>query len=342
MRQPRHVHLVEQNLDALAAVAQHVGERAGIGDFAAGQQLAAHLVLQPHDAIGVARSVVEVARHHERRQAGRSRRVAFDPGQQDGDVAAGVGAEPFLAMQAPVPAVGHRAQFVGTDVGAAGLFRHELRALHQLGGIQRNHATPVLLAQLLGAVAQHQHGREFGDGQRTHQAELGLREEIVQGELDEGGNARRPAEDGAMRCGVQAELVEADPFHLVIGRMMLDPLLVAAEAVAVVQHRRMLVGLVGPAIQIAAGECAQPVEVRPEMDLLVRAEIEAQQIAQAPIGLEEIEIPAVAADVIRPVARARSRRFPGCVPVGVPMRVHAFLLALWRNTRRWTAARAND
>ena len=133
---------------------------------------------------------------------------------------------------------------------------------------------------------------------------------------------------------MQAELVEADLLHLVIGRMMLDPLHVAAEAVAVVEDRRMLVGLVGPAIEVAAGQSAEPVEVRPEMRLLVGGEIEAEEIAQAAVDLEEIEVAAVAADVIRPAADGRS----SCAHV----RVHAFLLFRWGNTHRWTGVRAND
>jgi hypothetical protein len=321
VREPRHVDLVEQDLDALAALAEHVGQRAVVGDLAARQRFAAQLVLEALDAIGVARTVVEVARHHEGGEAGGSRRVAVDPRQQDRDVAAGVGAEPLLAVQAPVATVGHGAKFVGADVRAARLLRHELRALHQFGGIEGDHAPAVLLAQLLGAVAQHQHGRELGDGERAHQAELGLREEIMQRELDHRRDAGRPAEDRPVRCGVQAELVEAHLLHLVVGGMMLDPLHVAAKAVAVVQHRRMLVGLIGPAIEIAAGQPAEPIEVRPEMHLLVGAEIKAEKIAQAGVCLEEIEFAAVAADMVGPAPCGRSAR----LRLRGQVRVHAFL-----------------
>ena len=44
--------------------------------------------------------------------------------------------------------------------------------------------------------------------------------------------------------------------------MVVDPVLVAAEAVARLQHRRMLVGDLGQLVEPVAGERAQPLEMR--------------------------------------------------------------------------------
>ena len=53
---------------------------------------------------------------------------------------------------------------------------------------------------------------------------------------------------------MQAEFAEGDALHLAVGGMVFDPVLVAAEAVAGMQHRRMLVGGVGQFVEAAAGE----------------------------------------------------------------------------------------
>jgi hypothetical protein len=239
------------------------------------------------------------------------------------------------------PSIGHGHQLVGADVGATRLLGHELRALQQLGGIERDHALAVLLAQLGRAVAQHQHGGELGDGERAHQAELGLREEVVQGELHQRRHAGRPAEDRPMRRGMQAELVEADLLHLAIGGVMLDPLHVAAEAVAVVQHRRMLVGKAGPTVEIAAGELAQAVEVRPEVRLFLRRQVEPEQIAETRIGPEQVQPAAVAADMVGAARRAagvafRPRRRD------LALCAHCRCLLLYGHSWAWTAAATND
>ncbi|MBL0899257.1 MAG: DUF2585 family protein, partial [Reyranella sp.] len=64
----------------------------------------------------------------------------------------------------------------------------------------------------------------------------------------------------------------------------------------------------GIAVAVAAGEPTEPVEVRPEVGLFLGSEIEPQQILQTAVGLEEIESPAVASDVLRPGAGRRLRR----------------------------------
>jgi len=53
---------------------------------------------------------------------------------------------------------------------------------------------------------------------------------------------------------MQSEFAERDSLHLAIGRMILNPILVAAEAIARMKHRGMLVGGVGKFVQAAAGK----------------------------------------------------------------------------------------
>ena len=55
-----------------------------------------------------------------------------------------------------------------------------------------------------------------------------------------------------MAHGVELEIAECDLLHLAIGRMIVDPVLVATEPVARVQHRRMLVGGAGECVELAA------------------------------------------------------------------------------------------
>ena len=60
---------------------------------------------------------------------------------------------------------------------------------------------------------------------------------------------------------VQAQFAERDPLHFAVGRMILDPILVAAEAVARMEHRGMLVGGVGKLVEAAARESAEAIEM---------------------------------------------------------------------------------
>ena len=65
-----------------------------------------------------------------------------------------------------------------------------------------------------------------------------------------------------MAHGVELEVAEGDPLHLAIGRMILDPVLVAAEPVARMQHRRMPVGDAGELVEPAAGKQPEALEMR--------------------------------------------------------------------------------
>ena len=64
---------------------------------------------------------------------------------------------------------------------------------------------------------------------------------------------------------MNAELAEGGALELAIGRMVFDPLHVAAELVALVQHRPMTVGKPRAFIEMTAGKLAQPVEMRLDM-----------------------------------------------------------------------------
>ena len=101
-----------------------------------------------------------------------------------------------------------------------------------------------------------------------------------------------------MAHGVKLEIAERDLFHFAIGRMVIDPVLVAAEAVARMQHRRMLVGDPREFIEPAARKPAEPVEMRFQPPKITRFQIKPQQVAQAPIDRVEIRTRAIGGDVI--------------------------------------------
>jgi hypothetical protein len=60
---------------------------------------------------------------------------------------------------------------------------------------------------------------------------------------------------------VQAQFAERDPLHLAVGRMIFDPILVAAKPVARMEHRGMLVGGVGKLVETAARKSAETIEM---------------------------------------------------------------------------------
>ena len=64
---------------------------------------------------------------------------------------------------------------------------------------------------------------------------------------------------------MNAEFAERHALQLAIGRMVLDPLHVAAEAVALVQHRNVPVGQPRAFVEMTAGEPTQAVEMRLDM-----------------------------------------------------------------------------
>ena len=87
---------------------------------------------------------------------------------------------------------------------------------------------------------------------------------------------------------MDAELAEGGALQLAIGRMILDPLGVAAEAVALMQFRHVPVGKPRAFVEMTAGQRAQPVEMRLDMAKQRIRQMDAQQIGQRRIGPVEI------------------------------------------------------
>ena len=80
--------------------------------------------------------------------------------------------------------------------------------------------------------------------------------------------------------------------------MKLDPLRVAAEAVAMMQHRRVLVGKARALIEVIACERAEPVEMRRDVRVQFVGEIELEQIGERRIGRKEIQPSGVGRDCV--------------------------------------------
>jgi hypothetical protein len=116
--------------------------------------------------------------------------------------------------------------------------------------------------------------------------------------------ARVPAQHAAaMRERGQPVFAEGQPLHLAIGGVVLDVLGILAAAGAAVQLGRMAVGGQRQRLQLAAGQRAQPVEMRRQMRGQVRRQIQAQQPRERRIGAPEIDSVAV-----RNRGSARGRR----------------------------------
>ena len=111
-----------------------------------------------------------------------------------------------------------------------------------------------------------QFGAAVGDVDRAAQPELGLVEQERKGVFCDHGIFVGPAQNAlADRHRVNAELAERGGFQLAIGRVIFDPLRVAAEFVALVQHRGVTVGEPRAFVEMTAGERAEPVEMRLDM-----------------------------------------------------------------------------
>ena len=163
-------------------------------------------------------------------------------------------------------AVANRNKLGGSDIGTAGLLRHELRALEQRGGVLTPHPLEISPAQFIRSETAHQFGRAVGEVDGAKQAELGLRKQIVKHVFCDRRHRRRPAKHtAAVAHRVHSEFSEGDAFHLAIGGMIFDPLLIAAVPVARMQHRLMTLGLVRQIMQPASGELTELRKVRLEM-----------------------------------------------------------------------------
>ena len=100
-----------------------------------------------------------------------------------------------------------------------------------------------------------------------------------------------------MAHGVELEIAERDLLHFAIGPMVVDPVLVAAEAVACVQDRRVLVGDPGQFVEPAARQNTQAIKMRLQPSKIVRLEIKSDKIAQAAVDRVEILAGAIRRDV---------------------------------------------
>src|SRR6266446_7772465 len=101
-----------------------------------------------------------------------------------------------------------------------------------------------------------------------------------------------------MAHGVELEIAERDLLHFAIGPVVVDPVLVAAEAVACVQNRRVLVGDPGQFTEPAARQSTQAIEMRLQPSKIIRLEIKPEQVAQAAVDRVEILSGAIRRDVI--------------------------------------------
>jgi hypothetical protein len=227
-------------------------------------------------------------------------RGALGAREEHDDRGVGIGAEPLLAGEPPARALGRRDRREPADVGAALLLRHELGTLGEPRHVGLGEPVEVRRLERRVPEARQEHGRAVGDIDRTAEAELGLIEEIGERVLGDGGVGRGPAEDArAVRHGVDAELPVGDALELSVRRVVLDPLLVAPEPVAVVQDRHVPVGQARAVVQLVARERAQAVEMRLDMTSERRGKVDLEQVRERAIRPEEVEPGGVGRDQAR-------------------------------------------
>ena len=287
--EPRRIDHLGHLHEAAIELADRIGNRAFQLDLARGHRAGAELVLQPNDPVVVLRTVLQPPRHQEQADAARAGAGAFRPRQQHHHFGVGIGAEPFLAMQPPVIAFLHGRRGQRADVGAAFLLGHELAALGQLAHVGLGQAVEIARLQGVAAEIVQELGATVGDVDRAAHAEFGLVEQEREGVLGDDGIFVRPAHDAlADRHRVNAELAERGLLQFAIGRMIFDVLGIAPEAVALVQHRRMAVGQPRAFVEIAAGQSAEPIEMRFDMAKQRIGQMQLEQIRQRRIGPVEI------------------------------------------------------
>ena len=87
---------------------------------------------------------------------------------------------------------------------------------------------------------------------------------------------------------MNAELTECDFLQFAIGRVIFDPLYIAAKTVALVQDRRVAIGEARAFIEMTTGERTQPVKMRLDMVEDRLGQMNPQQVGQCRIGAVEI------------------------------------------------------
>src|SRR6266478_4817208 len=112
----------------------------------------------------------------------------------------------------------------------AGTHSHELGAFPLHRSIGRQHLRQQIILELGAGELAYEMDRSVGHADRTHQSELGLHEQILQRVFGDGGQrAIHIQRAGAVAHGVKLEVAERDGFHFAVGRMVVDPVLVAAK-----------------------------------------------------------------------------------------------------------------
>lgn len=96
-----------------------------------------------------------------------------------------------------------------------------------------------------------------------------------------------------MRHRGKAVLAERDFLEPPVGWVLVDALQVLARPRAVPQLRRVAVGDRGMGIQFAAGEGAKTLEVRLQVRVQGRREVQREQVRVAGIGTVQVDAPAV-------------------------------------------------
>ena len=291
--------------EAAVEPTDRIGDHAFQLDLTRGHRPGAKLVLQANDPVVVGRAVVEEARHQEQPDAAGAAVGALRPRQQHHHLGVRVGAEPFFPRQAPVVALPHRRGGERADVGAAFLLRHELTALRQPDHVGLRQPVEIFCLERFAAEFRQQLGAAVGDIDRATKAELGLVEQERKGVLRHHWIGLRPAHDAlAQRHRVNAEFAECGALEFAIGWMIFDPLRVAPETVALMQHRHVAVGEPRALVEMASGERAEPVEMRLDMAKQRVRQMNPQEIGQRRIGAVEIHPRGIRREQSRPVGRA--------------------------------------
>ncbi len=183
-------------------------------------------------------------------------------------------------MQPPRVTVRHRPGDGGADVGAGGPFGHEHRALDLMLEVVGGQAGQVAFDQCgVGEVADRA-GQCIGHADRAQQAELGLGEQVLDGVLRGVRHRMIEAEGRAVRHRRHGKLAVADPLHLGIGRMLFDPLSVAALAIARMQGRRVAVGAVRQLVKPPAYQISEALKGRPQGRKIGGRKVQGQQLLE--------------------------------------------------------------
>ena len=92
-----------------------------------------------------------------------------------------------------------------------------------------------------------------------------------------------------MAHGRQSELIERDPFHLAVCRMIVDALRILAPAIARVEDGGMAVGNAGEPVQFAPGKGAQTIELRFQYGQQVFRQVELQQPPKSRVRTPKVD-----------------------------------------------------